>query len=61
MPKNQTAWNPDNKGIKETFTQTSRKEVGRQAAQQAEKTLGKAEDRAGRADREVLQEGKAAD
>ena len=25
MPENQTAWNSDNQGIKETFTQTGRR------------------------------------
>ena len=34
MPENQTAWNSDNKGVKETFTQTGRRGGdGRQAAQ----------------------------
>ena len=28
MPENQTVWNSDNHGIKETFTQTGRKEMG---------------------------------
>ena len=34
MPENQTAWNSDNKGVKETFTQMGRRGGdGRQAAQ----------------------------
>ena len=31
MPEDQTAWNSDNEGIKETFKQTGRKETGSRA------------------------------
>ena len=34
VPENQTAWNYDNQGVKETFTQTSRRGRDRQPSEQ---------------------------
>ena len=41
MPEKQTAWNSDNQGIKETFTQTGRRAGGAEMGSRAEKTHGK--------------------
>ena len=50
MPENQTAWNSDNQGVKETFTRpVGGTETGSHAARRAERTQGKAEDHASEA------------
>ena len=46
MPENQTAWNSDNQGVKETFTQTGRRE---ETGSQTERTCSKAVDHRGEA------------
>ena len=47
MPENQTAWNSDNQGVKETFTQMGRK--ARWTAEWVERIQGKVVGREGEA------------
>ena len=49
MPENQTAWNSDNEGNKETFNQTDRKETSSLAGEGDPQQDGKVADHAGRA------------
>ena len=49
MTEKQTAWNSDNEGIKETFTQIGRRAAGAETGIRVERMQGKAGDCSGEA------------
>ena len=49
VPENQTAWNSDNQGVKETFTQTGSRAGGVETGSWAKRTCSKVADQVGKA------------